>query len=81
MLNQDAFAETLAVIGVEGSGKTLIVDQFGNSMGLEVITLDHNDFKNTTTLIEALKTKMQGQGVLFDENKEQINLPSFNYLD
>jgi hypothetical protein len=44
-------------------------------MGLEVITLDHNDFKNTTTLIEALKTKMQGQGVLFDENKEQINLP------
>jgi len=73
--NQDAFAETLAVVGVEGSGKSLIVEQFGNAMGLEVITLDHNDFKNTTTLIEALKTKMQGQGVLFDENKEQINLP------
>ena len=40
--NQDAFAETLAVVGVEGSGKTLIIEQFGNAMGLEVITLDNN---------------------------------------
>jgi len=73
--NQDNFAETLAVVGVEGSGKTWIVEQFGNAMGLEVIILEHNDFKNTATLMDALKTKMQGKGILFDENKAQINLP------
>ena len=73
--NQDVFAETLALVGIEGIGKSLIIQQFGNATGLEVITLVQENFKNSTTLIEALKAKMQAQGILFDESKNQVNIP------
>lgn len=73
--NQDIFAETLALVGIEGIGKSLIIEQFGNATGLEVITLVQENFKNSTTLIEAVKAKMQGQGILFDESKNQVNIP------
>ena len=73
--NQDVFAETLALVGIEGIGKSLIIEQFGNATGLEVITLVQENFKNSTTLIEALKAKMQAQGILFDESKNQVNIP------
>ena len=73
--DQDEFAETLALIGVEGSGKSFIIEQFGNSIGLDILKLFKDDFKNSLTLLTALKTRMQEQGILFDESKDRLNIP------
>ena len=73
--HQDKFAEVLALISSEGTGKTHIINEFGNSLGLEVILLQKDDFKNSTTLLSNLKSKLQQKGVLFDEENNTISLP------
>ena len=73
--HQDNFAQVLALISGEGTGKTHIINEFGSSLGLEVIVLQKDDFKNSTTLLSNLKSKLQQKGVLFDDENNTISLP------
>ena len=73
--DQEGFSEVLSLIGGEGVGKTHIINEFGNALGLEVIVLEKDDFKNTTTLLSNVKSKLQQKGVLFEENTKTLSLP------
>ncbi len=74
--DQDSFAEVLSLISGTGTGKTHIINEFGNALGLEVIILEKHDFKNATTLLSNIKSKLQQKGVLFEEDLRAFTIPN-----
>ena len=73
--NQESFSEVISLIGSEGVGKTHIINEFANSLGLEVLNIEKEHLKNTSTLISHLKSSLQQKGVLFTDENEIFTIP------